>query len=84
MADWQSRPLEECIEQVVYTKKVQRKDFLAEGAYPVVSQEDAFVNGFWSLSGILCARHSMTTRSMNATQDEDRYGGQGGGAADSG
>jgi hypothetical protein len=37
-----------------------------------------------SLSGILCARHSMTTRSMNATQDEDRYGGQGGGAANSG
>lgn len=44
---WQSRPLEECIEPVVYTMKVQRKDFLADGAYPVVSQEEAFVNGFW-------------------------------------
>ena len=38
----------------------------------------------WSLSGLLCARHSMTTRSMNATQDEDRYGGQDGAAANSG
>lgn len=37
-----------------------------------------------SLSGILCARHSMTTRSMNATQYEDRCGGQGSGAANSG
>ena len=36
-----------------------------------------------SLSGSLCARHSMTQRSMNATQDEDRYGGPGGAAADS-
>jgi len=36
-----------------------------------------------SLSGILCARHSMTTRSMNATQDKHRYGGQGGAAANS-
>ena len=35
-----------------------------------------------SLSEILCVRHSMSTRSMNATQDEDdRYGGQGGAAA---
>src|SRR5690606_39515052 len=32
---------------VVYTAKVQRKDFLADGPYPVVSQEEAFVNGFW-------------------------------------
>lgn len=47
MADWQSRPFEDCIEPVVYTTKVQRKDFLVEGAYPVVSQEEAFVNGFW-------------------------------------
>src|ERR1039457_596736 len=37
-----------------------------------------------SLSGILCARHSMTTRSIYAKQDEDeecRYSGQVGGAA---
>ncbi len=47
MVDWQSLPFEECIEPVVYTPKVQRKDFLADGAYPVVSQEEAFINGFW-------------------------------------
>jgi len=27
---------------------VQRKDFLSDGVYPVVSQEEAFVNGHWN------------------------------------
>lgn len=44
---WESLPFEDCIESVNYTTKVQRKDFLIEGAYPIVSQEDAFINGFW-------------------------------------
>ena len=30
-----------------------------------------------SLSGILCVRHSMTTRSIYAKQDEGREGGHG-------
>lgn len=47
MGNWQSLPFEECIEPVVYTAKVQRKCFLTEGAYPIVSQEEAFINGFW-------------------------------------
>ncbi|TES60311.1 XRE family transcriptional regulator, partial [Burkholderia cepacia] len=35
-----------------------------------------------SLSEILCVRHSMSTRSMNATQDQThRFGGPGGTAA---
>jgi hypothetical protein len=29
-----------------------------------------------SLSGILCVRHSMTPRSMNATQSQQCHGGQ--------
>jgi type I restriction enzyme, S subunit len=44
---WQTKPFEECIEKVIYTSKVHRKDFLDDGAYPVVSQEDAFINGYW-------------------------------------
>ncbi|MEZ5615313.1 MAG: restriction endonuclease subunit S [Rhodocyclaceae bacterium] len=46
-AGWQSKPFEDCIEKVTYTTKVQRKDFLDVGAYPVVSQEEAFINGYW-------------------------------------
>lgn len=47
-ADWQTKPFEECIEKVTYTPKIQRKDFLANGAYPIISQEDAFINGYWN------------------------------------
>ncbi|MDP2828922.1 MAG: restriction endonuclease subunit S [Sulfuricellaceae bacterium] len=46
-ARWQSKPFEDCIEKVTYTTKIQRKDFLVVGAFPVVSQEDAFINGYW-------------------------------------
>jgi type I restriction enzyme S subunit len=44
---WKREPLESCIEYVTYTQKIQRKDFLASGAYPIVSQEEAFINGYW-------------------------------------
>lgn len=47
-AGWQSRSFEDCIEKVTYTTKIQRKDFLDSGAFPVVSQEDAFINGYWN------------------------------------
>lgn len=46
-AAWQIKPFEECIEKVAYTSKIQRKDFLTDGAYPIVSQEEAFINGYW-------------------------------------
>jgi type I restriction enzyme S subunit len=46
-AGWQTKPFEECIEKVIYTPKIQRKDFLDDGAYPIISQEDAFINGYW-------------------------------------
>lgn len=45
---WQVRPFEDCIEKVTYTQKVQRKDFLEDGAYPIISQEEAFINGYWN------------------------------------
>ncbi len=44
---WQSKPFEECTDKVTYTKKIQRKDFLADGTYPIVSQEEEFINGYW-------------------------------------
>ena len=44
---WRVEPFENCIERVVYNTKIQRKEFLPEGDYPIVSQEDAFINGFW-------------------------------------
>jgi len=44
---WDRRSFESCIESVVYTQKVQRKDFLVSGKYPIISQEAEFVNGYW-------------------------------------
>jgi type I restriction enzyme S subunit len=44
---WQTKPFEDCIAPVTYTQKIQRKDFLDDGAYPIVSQEEEFINGYW-------------------------------------
>lgn len=46
-AGWEIKTFEDCIEKVAYTPKIQRKDFLDDGIYPIVSQEDAFINGYW-------------------------------------
>ena len=45
---WEVRSFEDCIERVTYTTKIQRKDFLDAGEYPVVSQEEDFLNGYWN------------------------------------
>lgn len=47
-ACWDEKPFEGCIEDVTYTNKIQRKNFLDEGDYPVISQEEAFINGYWN------------------------------------
>jgi type I restriction enzyme S subunit len=44
---WQTKPFEDCIEPVKYTRKIQRKDFLDDGRFPIVSQEAEFTNGYW-------------------------------------
>ena len=46
-AGWQATLFEDCIEPVTYTTKIQRKDFLSEGAFPIVSQEEDLINGRW-------------------------------------
>ncbi len=48
--NWEIKSFEECLEKVVYTNKIQRKDFLDNGKHPVISQEKDFVNGYWDNS----------------------------------
>jgi type I restriction enzyme S subunit len=48
--DWETKQFEDCLEKVVYTRKIQRRDFLNEGKYPVISQEQDFINGYWNYS----------------------------------
>jgi len=45
---WEVKDFEECIEKVNYTKKIQRKDFLVSGKYPIISQEQEYINGYWN------------------------------------
>lgn len=45
---WQAKDFEDCIQPVQYTRKVQRKQFLSEGKFPIISQEADFNNGFWN------------------------------------
>lgn len=56
-AGWHSKSFEDCIEKVTYTAKIQRKDFLDEGEFPIVSQEESFINGYWNKSAdVYCVR----------------------------
>lgn len=50
---WEIKEFEECLEKVVYTNKIQRKDFCESGDYPIVSQEQEFTNGYWNNSNDL-------------------------------
>jgi type I restriction enzyme S subunit len=50
---WEIKKFEDCLEKVVYTKKIPRKDFHEVGEYPIISQEHEFVNGFWNNSNDL-------------------------------
>jgi len=50
---WEEKRFEDCLEKVVYTKKVKQKDFLDKGDYPIISQEQNFINGFWNNSSDL-------------------------------
>ncbi len=45
--NWQTARFEDCIEKITYTPKIQRNAFLSHGRYPVVSQEESYINGFW-------------------------------------
>jgi type I restriction enzyme S subunit len=45
---WVEKRFEDCVEEVKYTQKIQRKDFLSEGKFPIVSQEADFTNGYWN------------------------------------
>ena len=47
---WEEMLLEDCINKVKYTTKLQTKDFLKKGRFPIVSQEEDYVSGYWNRS----------------------------------
>ena len=44
---WKESAFEDCLQRTKYTSKVQRKDFKEAGAFPIISQEADFINGYW-------------------------------------
>lgn len=48
MDDWSILPLKDCLEKVKITKKILSKDFLPVGEYPIISQEEQFISGYWN------------------------------------
>lgn len=44
---WPLLPFEKSIQKVTYTEKIPKKKFLHDGAFPIISQESDFVNGYW-------------------------------------
>jgi len=47
---WEVRDFKDCLQKIKSTKKIPKKRFLAEGKYPIVSQEYDYINGFWNKS----------------------------------
>lgn len=45
--DWEIKSFEDCIENVKYTTKIPSKDYRQEGEYPIVSQEEELISGYW-------------------------------------
>jgi type I restriction enzyme S subunit len=47
MTDWITTTVGDCIVQVPFPAKVPRQQFLQNGAFPIISQEADFINGYW-------------------------------------
>lgn len=45
---WQEIEFEKSIEKIEHTNKIPRKNFLKEGKYPIISQEESLINGYWN------------------------------------
>jgi type I restriction enzyme S subunit len=45
--EWETLPLEKCIENVEVTTKILKKNFLSSGTFPVISQEAELISGYW-------------------------------------
>lgn len=44
---WVILPFENCIKKVKYTAKIASSDYLTTGAYPIISQEEEMISGYW-------------------------------------
>ena len=45
---WEKIPFEKSIGKVKYTQKIPSGEYLEQGAYPIVSQEEGLISGYWN------------------------------------
>ena len=45
--NWTYKKLEKCLEKVKYTSKIPSSDYLSAGLFPIVSQEEGLISGYW-------------------------------------
>lgn len=45
---WKTIPFEQSIEKVKYTSKIASSEYLEEGTYPIISQEEGLISGYWN------------------------------------
>ena len=45
---WEVIPFEKSIVKVKYTSKITSGDYLEQGVYPIVSQEEGLISGYWN------------------------------------
>ena len=46
--NWEIIPFEDSIVKVKYTTKIPSNDYLEQGLYPIVSQEEGLISGYWN------------------------------------
>ncbi len=46
--NWEILNFEECLDKVKNTPKIPQKKFLSEGKFPIISQKENFINGYWN------------------------------------
>lgn len=44
---WKTIPFEKSIQKVKYTTKIPSSEYLPQGLFPIVSQEEGLISGFW-------------------------------------
>ncbi len=45
---WTQKPFDDCLTGFPVATKVQRKDYLDDGRFPIVSQEAGLISGYWN------------------------------------
>ena len=45
---WEILDFEKCLDKIKLFTKIPKKQFQSSGNYPIISQEDEFINGYWN------------------------------------